>query len=193
MLLFAHLGIATAAARFITGCSLIFVAIGAILPDIIDKPLGEIIYGTPNMGRIFAHTLLFLLLLAAVACYTRDVRIASLCGGVLIHLLLDFMWLTPAVLLWPLLGPFPPAAQIDTVSYIQMLLLGLRNPAILLPELLGLAYLIYLLFERRQDTRQYIMSQYIRYDILARLKKLALRIRTCVKGLPNALLKSSGH
>lgn len=180
MLLFAHLGIAMAAARFATGCSLIFVAIGAMLPDIIDKPLGEIIYGTPNMGRIFAHTLLILLLLAAVAFYTRDVRIASLCGGALIHLLLDFMWLTPAVLLWPLLGPFPPAAQIDTVSYIQMLLLGLRSPAILLPELLGLAYLIYIFVERRADVVAWVMRS-------------TLRIRVGVRALASVLLRSSDH
>jgi membrane-bound metal-dependent hydrolase YbcI (DUF457 family) len=169
MLLFAHLGLALAAARLAARSNLLFVAIGAMLPDIIDKPLGELIYGTPNMGRIFAHTLLLLLLLGAAAYYTRDVRLASLCGGVLVHLLLDFMWLSPTVLLWPLLGGFPVAAQMDAASYLQMLLLGLKKPEILLPEILGLAYLVYLLVERRQD-------------IVTWIKKSVLRIRGKCKG-----------
>lgn len=152
MLLFAHLGLALAAARPFARASLVFVAIGAMLPDIIDKPLGEAIYGTPNMGRIFAHTLLFLLLLGAAAYYTKDVRLASLFGGVLIHLILDFMWASPEILLWPLLGDFPPAEKLDAVSYIGMLLQqGLRNPMIYLSEILGLSYIIYLLFEKRDE------------------------------------------
>ena len=69
MLLFAHLGLTLARARLIRGADLAFVLLGSMLPDIIDKPLGTILFGTPAMGRIFAHTLLFLLLLAAVAIY----------------------------------------------------------------------------------------------------------------------------
>ncbi len=149
VLLFAHLGLALAAARIFTRADLAFVAIGSMLPDIIDKPLGEVVYGTPSMGRIFAHTLLFLLLLAGAAFYTRDLRFASLCGGVLFHLTLDFMWNSPAILFWPLLGSFPPAPHMDTISYLQMLLLGLRQPMVWLPELAGLAYFIYIVIEKR--------------------------------------------
>ncbi len=39
MLLFAHMGLALAAGRFATRVNLAFLALGAILPDIIDKPL----------------------------------------------------------------------------------------------------------------------------------------------------------
>jgi hypothetical protein len=150
MLLFAHLGLALAAARLFARADLLFVAIGSMLPDIIDKPMGEVVYGTPIMGRIFAHTLLFLLLLAGAALYTRDLRLASLCGGVLVHLSLDFMWSSPVILFWPMLGGFPPAPYLDTLSYLQMLLLSLRHPIVLLPELLGLAYFIFLAVEKRQ-------------------------------------------
>ncbi len=52
-----------------------------MLPDIIDKPLGDLIYGTPSMGRIYAHTMLFLIILAAAAFYTKDIRLDSLAGG----------------------------------------------------------------------------------------------------------------
>jgi hypothetical protein len=147
MLQFAHMGLALAAARFVPRANLAFVAIGSMLPDIIDKPMGEIVYGAP--GRIFAHTLLFLLLLAGAALYTRDLRLASLCGGMLFHLSLDFMWNSPVILFWPLLGSFPPVHQMDVASYLQMLFIGLKNPIVLFPELAGLAYFIFLLIEKR--------------------------------------------
>jgi membrane-bound metal-dependent hydrolase YbcI (DUF457 family) len=119
-----------------------------MLPDIIDKPLGQLAYGTPAMGRIYAHTLLFLLFISALALYLRDARLASLSGGVLTHLVLDFMWASPVILLWPLLGPFPQAS-VDAWSYLERVLQGLRDPFILVPECLGLTEIIYLLFEGR--------------------------------------------
>jgi hypothetical protein len=42
----------------------LFVALGAILPDLIDKPIGRILLGeSVANGRLFGHTLLFILLL----------------------------------------------------------------------------------------------------------------------------------
>jgi len=145
MLLFAHLGLTLIAARFLRWIDPRFLAVGALLPDIIDKPLGLLIYGSMGHGRIFAHTLLFLSILTATSLALRDQRAASLSIGVLSHLLLDTIWLSPAILLWPLLGPFPPADSLDTLSYIEMLLMGLRDPEILLPECAGFIYLIYIL------------------------------------------------
>jgi membrane-bound metal-dependent hydrolase YbcI (DUF457 family) len=150
MLLFAHVGLAIASARFLSRVSLAFLALGSMLPDIIDKPLGLIIFGSPNMGRTFAHTLLFLMLLSALGLYSRDIRLFSLTWGVLIHLSLDFMWNSPQILLWPLLGPFPTAPLLDTMSYLEMLFSGLKNPGILIPEIAGLAYLIFLGYAKRK-------------------------------------------
>lgn len=151
MLLFAHLGLALATARFITGADLAFLALGSMLPDIIDKPLGLIAFGSPSMGRTFAHTLLFLLLLAAISFYTQDIRLKSLSWGVLVHLSLDSMWNSPVILLWPIFGNFPEVAHLDTLSYLEMLFFGLSNFEILIPELLGLSYLIYLMHMRRSQ------------------------------------------
>jgi len=151
MLLFAHLGLSLAAGRMIPRTSLAFLALGSMLPDIIDKPLGHLLYGTPAMGRIYAHTLLFLLLISAMALYLGDSRLGSLSGGVLSHLILDSMWASPVILLWPLLGPFPQAASMDALSWMQALLQGLRNPFILIPECLGLAETVYLLLEGRSS------------------------------------------
>jgi hypothetical protein len=155
MLLFAHTGIALAAGRFSKNVDLLFLTIGAMLPDLIDKPLGWMIYGTPNMGRIFAHTLLFLLIFVALALYSRDMRIISLAAGVSIHLFLDFMWLSPVILLWPMLGSFPQAPYVDALSYMEMLLFALRRPWVLVPECLGLAYLIYFAVERKPTIMEY--------------------------------------
>jgi membrane-bound metal-dependent hydrolase YbcI (DUF457 family) len=151
MLLFAHVGLALAAGRMFRRANLAFLALGSMLPDIIDKPLGQLVNGTPAMGRTLSHTLLFLLLISALALYLRDARLASLSGGVLTHLVLDFMWASPVILLWPLLGPFPQAAAMDAWSYMGMLLADLRDPFILIPECLGLAEIIYLLLEGRSS------------------------------------------
>src|SRR5512140_2459711 len=103
MLLFDHLGLTIATARFMSKANLTFLALGSMLPDIIDKPLGLIAFGSPSMGRTFAHTFLFLLLIAALSIYTRDMRLKSLYWGLLAHLTLDSMWNSPVILLWPIL------------------------------------------------------------------------------------------
>jgi hypothetical protein len=81
-------------------------------------------------------------------------------AGVFIHLILDFMWLSPVILLWPFLGSFPTAHYVDPLSYMEMLLLALRKPWVLVPECLGLAYLIYFAFKRRPI----VMERYKRFE-----------------------------
>ena len=51
-------------------------AIGSLLPDIIDKPVGQVFFrGTFSDGRIFSHTLLFLALVS-LGGYARRRRTA---------------------------------------------------------------------------------------------------------------------
>ena len=151
MLLFAHLGLSLAAARPVRGAALGYVLLGSMLPDIIDKPLGELIFGTPAMGRTICHTLVFLMLLSAAAYYRQDLRLASLAGGVAAHLMLDFIWNSPRTFLWPLLGAFPRASDLSTLDYLQQLFRGLSDPMVALPEMLGLSYLIYFAWQQRAD------------------------------------------
>jgi len=87
--------------------------LGAILPDIIDKPLGHLLLAnTLDYGRIYAHSMLFLiaiLLVAAVLWKARSSPVMAILGlGVATHLVLDSMWEDPVTLMWPLLGPFQP-------------------------------------------------------------------------------------
>lgn len=126
MLLFAHLGLTLAAGRFMMGRSG-FLALGSMLPDIIDKPLGLLAFGTAEQGRTFGHTHLFLMVLATLAAYLKNVRMASVSVGVLAHLVLDSMWKSPVILFWPLLGNFPPVQDLGVSDYILALLYGLRN------------------------------------------------------------------
>lgn len=100
--------------------------IGSVLPDLIDKPLGFLITGTVGYGRIYAHTLLFflVLLLAGIIvwrmCSPRACHlVGATAAGVLSHQLLDAMWLEPSTWYWPLLGPFPPPeTDIPLLSYL---------------------------------------------------------------------------
>jgi len=156
MLLFAHVGLTLASSRLLRRADLAALALGSMLPDIIDKPLGLIVFGSPGMGRTIAHTLLFLLLLAALALYTKDIRLISLTWGVLVHLILDAMWNSPEILLWPLLGPFPNGQLIDMLSYLEMLLDGLKNPGVLIPELAGFAYLLHFAYSHRKIASAWI-------------------------------------
>jgi hypothetical protein len=149
MLLFAHLGLTLLSGRFLRWADLAFLALGSMLPDIIDKPLGLVVYGTPAAGRTYSHTLMFLLVLLALALYLKDVRIGSVSIGVAAHLVLDSMWQSPSILFWPLLGNFPAAPDLGVFAYAQTLLLGLENPVVLVPEILGLSYLLYFAYESR--------------------------------------------
>jgi membrane-bound metal-dependent hydrolase YbcI (DUF457 family) len=83
--------------------------IGALLPDIIDKPLGGIFFRHQlESGRVYAHTLLFLVVLfiAGIVLYRRrnSMWMLVLAFGTFIHLALDSMWQMPQTLLWPFLG-----------------------------------------------------------------------------------------
>ncbi len=81
MLLFGHLGITLGVylglGTFISRLRVIidprYLAIGALLPDLIDKPIGRVIFAsTLANGRIIGHTLLFTLLIALTGAPVRE-------------------------------------------------------------------------------------------------------------------------
>jgi membrane-bound metal-dependent hydrolase YbcI (DUF457 family) len=87
--------------------------LGALLPDIIDKPLGHIILqGTLDNGRLFAHGLLLLGLITVVALmYFRSKRsylLLALALGILLHQLADSMFFDNVAWFWPAFGPYVP-------------------------------------------------------------------------------------
>ncbi len=86
-------------------------ALGAVLPDLIDKPVGHILLvESINSGRIFTHGLLFLALLIGSGIVLKQQRgsfaIFAVAAGVLSHQILDAMWTSPVTWYFPLLGPY---------------------------------------------------------------------------------------
>ena len=84
---------------------------GAILPDLIDKPLGHFILADSlNSGRIYAHTLLMLSIFVIIGLYywkkKSSLSILAVSAGISSHIVLDEVWKSPTTLLWPFNGPF---------------------------------------------------------------------------------------
>lgn len=124
MILFGHLGLTAGAFKLYetaaTGkektkrpdIDYRFVLLGSILPDLIDKPIGAVLFiNTYHNSRIYAHTLLFtlvLLIIGVLLLKKRQTRAVLLLGSAsMLHLLLDSMWLFPETFLWPFLNIKP--------------------------------------------------------------------------------------
>ncbi|MDK2890897.1 MAG: hypothetical protein PWR21_1529 [Methanoculleus sp.] len=110
--LFLGLVLGLAIARHLDDRRLIgFCALGAVLPDLLDKPVGHVLLGgSLNSGRIFGHGLLFLALLLITGIFLVQRRqsfaLLAAAGGVLSHQVLDAMWAMPVTWYFPLLGPY---------------------------------------------------------------------------------------
>lgn len=125
------------------------VLIGSDLPDIIDKPIGAILFkGVFHNSRIFCHTLLFSNLLIIIGIfnarksknYRNNILILGFCS--LIHQLLDSMWLYPKIFYWPLFGlKFPPRADGNWAA--EGLARLLTDPAYYIPEVSGVVIILY--------------------------------------------------
>ena len=109
MLILAHVGYTTAGVKISQKFALRrpldyrLVVLMAILPDVIDRALHVFVIPGAEGGRLFAHTLLFnLVLLAVLVAVRRDLWIYGVLP--LVHLLLDLEGLSADQLFWPFLG-----------------------------------------------------------------------------------------
>lgn len=109
MLLLAHLGYTAGAVRvgqrFALRQSIDYrlVALMAILPDVIDRPLHVFVIPGSQSGRLFAHTLVFnLVLLAVLVAIRRGLWIYGILP--LLHLTMDLQGLSAHQFFWPFLG-----------------------------------------------------------------------------------------
>jgi len=111
--------------------------LGAVLPDIIDKPVGLLLFSS---GRIFSHTFLFLILLLVVGLILyrsyKQVWILTMAFGVFIHLILDQMWLNIELLVWPFNGFSFPSENV-TSWVVDRLADLIREPVVIIPEVIG--------------------------------------------------------
>ncbi len=160
MIFFGHLGITTGVfkiyekvfykKRDLSRKTLIdyrVVLVGAILPDIIDKPIGAYFFrSTFHNSRIFAHTLIFSTILILIGLYRlfksrkHNILILGICTS--IHLILDSMWLYPNILFWPCYGlKFAQRAEGNWLnSDINRLI---ADPSYYFPEIIGFAIIAY--------------------------------------------------
>lgn len=165
MLLFAHTGLTLGAATVIAGVAnrkngktpwfvslskyidVRILMVGAMLPDIIDKPVGMFLFSnTFHNGRIFSHTLVFLLLLTVVGLILfktkRQVWMLTLAAGTFTHLILDGMWGIPGTFFWPFLGW--KFATINLEGIIGNMFKGIvSSPVIFTSEAIGLGIIIW--------------------------------------------------
>ena len=142
-----------------------FVLVGSLLPDLLDKPIGQIFFReTFSNGRIYAHTLLFLLLLLAIAGLTLCLHrgkswLLLLSFGTAAHLAEDSIWRAPSTLLWPLLGWTFPAR--DITGWVRRIMGNLfTDPMVYIPELIGLAVLVwaFVVLVRRRKVLAFILK-----------------------------------
>lgn len=145
-----HAGATIAIARYTfrdDRMDLRMLVLGALLPDLIDTPVGLLFYGRVHSVRLVTHGLILAaVVMIAVVISTRRGRPRKtwmpLAIGLLFHVLLDAMWLDPETLWWPLFGwGFSPAGAGTAGSYVVSVLGDWR---VWMGELAGLIYLGYL-------------------------------------------------
>ena len=88
-----------------------FCALGSVLPDIVDKPLGHIIFSSSlDNGKIFFHSLVIVLLFFIAGLlvwkYYRSYSFLVVAFGMFLHQVVDMMWVQPIAWYYPLLGRF---------------------------------------------------------------------------------------
>jgi hypothetical protein len=144
-----------------------WLALGCLLPDLIDKPLFYALLWTEGHAdaliagsRSIGHSGLFFLLLLAIALLTRDARAWALFAGVATHLALDVLgelimgaddgtsiWLA---ILFPLLGWRFPRAEFS--SMLEHLRISAQSAYVIAGEILGGAILLRDWLRRRQSS-----------------------------------------
>ncbi|MDO9326117.1 MAG: metal-dependent hydrolase [Methanoregula sp.] len=106
-------------------------AIGAVLPDLIDKPIGYLLFpATIGSGRIYTHTLLIAIIIMALGIaiwkIKNDPGVMAFGVGILSHQVLDLMWREPLNWYFPLLGQFK--GKITQEYFFTLLFRDLNQP-----------------------------------------------------------------
>ncbi|MDO5844261.1 MAG: metal-dependent hydrolase [Methanocorpusculum sp.] len=160
MLLFFHLFIGLAAGFilaliFKNKKAIIFCGLGGILPDLIDKPLGEVFLADSlDFGRIYFHTILIVLIILAVGIFIRrynkkSVALICIAVGMFLHQLGDFMWESLQNWMWPFMGPFTHVEEIYTIPEGAEILLDIAAWIISVITALAVIYFIYRLLPEK--------------------------------------------
>jgi inner membrane protein len=145
-MVFWHLGLTAAIVYATLGRRRIdyrVVLLGAVLPDVVDLPLGRLLLREEFQSQhLWGHTLLLPVVLAlGVMLLMRGERARRwfvLPMAVLVHLGIDAMWDHPITLYWPLFGTDFPAERLGPWWR------SLVAPVQIAKEVAGLGMLLYL-------------------------------------------------
>ena len=124
-----------------------YLAVGAVLPNLIDLPVAVTMWSSWEAPRLVAHSLLFgsVLMAFVLVVTSRGItrkRWMLVAIGVLMHLALDAMWADPNTLWWPFLGwEFTHMGMSTFNEYATSVL---SDPWMWAGEIVGLAYLAFL-------------------------------------------------
>lgn len=175
MIFFGHLGLTTGAVR--TYEKLLskdtnqidyrIVLVGSILPDLIDKPIGAFLFrSTFHNSRIFAHSLLFSVILLCIGIYSllvhgkNNILVLGISSS--IHLILDSMWQYPGILFWPYFGfRFPARPEGNWVQ--SDLIRLISDPSYFLPEIIGFLIIAYFFIRliKNKNLRNFIICGHL--------------------------------
>lgn len=144
MLILGHAMTGTVAARwFSEKADLRWVIFFSLLADLVDKPVGLILFReTINNGRVYFHSLLVNLILTLMLVLARKPLVYPLV--LWIHQLCDLMWDRPWVALWPWTGTFG-YRDLPLDQWVSSAL----NPYNVTTEALGLMIFIFIVYRYR--------------------------------------------
>lgn len=134
--------------------------LGAMLPDLIDKPLGRIIFKDRYAsGRLWGHTLLLNVAFFCILFFMRGRlkrKAVLLPTGSLLHLAEDAMWNVPRIFWWPLFGSTFPRSKLQggLLSYLD----PTRHPGAFVQEFIGLALIVWLLAAHEMLSKEGVMA-----------------------------------
>lgn len=119
--------------------------LGAVLPDLIDLPLGTLIMADRfSSGEVYSHTLLAPIVVSVVILLTtrrgrRRRGLMALVVGWFFHLLIDGVWADTETFLWPLFGLDFPVGPMPYWS--GLFERALSDPWRWIAEAIGVIYL----------------------------------------------------
>ncbi|MFA4878122.1 MAG: metal-dependent hydrolase [Methanoregula sp.] len=128
--------------RFLPLCIL-----GAILPDLLDKPLALLFPELLGSGRTIGHDLFFFLIVFAVGLllwhYRHTLLAVAFAVAVFSHQILDAMWLSLRTWFYPVFGTFPGMLIPDYVGHYLWLELSCLSEWVFLGSSLIIIGLVY--------------------------------------------------
>jgi len=127
------------------------ILLGAVLPDILDKPV-SMIWGTPSRGAGHSVVVMGLVFYLLAACFpARRKLIFSVGAGLLLHLLEDMATLNQ--LFWPLLGPWTYQPGAGLMEKILDYYVRFKSPVPFLVEVASYPFFLLFAFREIKKTR----------------------------------------